>query len=52
MQLKHTQKKTCAVTDGTCQTWFAKFRASAFLLNELHSQAEQLKLIASNPDTN
>ena len=29
-----------------------EFRASAFLLNELHDQADQLKLIASNLDTN
>ena len=48
-----TQKKICAVygegavTDLKCQKWFAKFRAGDFSLNDLHSQADQLKLIAT-----
>ena len=45
------QKKVCAVygegavTDRTCQKWFAKFRAGNFFWTMLQGQADQLKLI-------
>ena len=45
-----TQEKICtvygegAVTDRTCQKWFAKFRTGDFSLSMLHGQAGQLKL--------
>ena len=35
-----------AVTDGTCQKWFAKFVLEISHWMMLHSQGDQLKLIA------
>ena len=35
-----------AVTDLTCQKWFAKFHAGYFLLEMLHGWVDQLKLVA------
>ena len=35
-----------AVTDQTCQKWFAKFRARAFSLDDAPRSGNQLKLIA------
>ena len=46
------QKKICsvygegAVTDQTCQKWFAKFRAGDFSLDDAPRSVDQLKLIA------
>ena len=45
------QKKTCAVygegavTDQTCQKWFAKFCSGDFSLDDAPGQVDQLKLI-------
>ena len=36
----------CAVTDRTCQKWFAKFRAGDFLLDEAPQSGRPLMLIA------
>ena len=50
-QLK-CKKKICAVygegavTDQTCQTWFAKFHAGVFSLDNAPGRSDQLKLIA------
>ena len=46
-----TQKKICAVygegavTDRTCQKWFAKFPAGDFSLDDASRSVDQLKLI-------
>ena len=46
------KKKICAVygegavTDRTCQKWFAKFHAGDFSLDDAPRWVEQLKLIA------
>ena len=37
-----------AVTDQTCQKWFAKFRARDFLLDDAPWSVDQLKLIVIN----
>ena len=35
-----------AVTDRTCQKWFAKFHAGVFSLDNAPGRSDQLKLIA------
>ena len=46
------QRKICtvdregAMTDQTCQEWFMKFCATDFLLDNIYSWADHLKLMA------
>ena len=50
----HTQKvcAVCgdgAVTDRTCQKWFARFRAGDVSLDDAPGRADQLRLIEIQP---
>ena len=44
-----TPKKRCVqcTEKRLCQKWFVKFHAADFLLDDIHSQADQLKLITT-----
>ena len=51
----YTHTKICAVTDQTCQKWFAKFRAGDFLLDDapqlgrpVEADSNQIKTLIEN----